>query len=109
MLINLLNLWPVLRPIATCAPLSPHWPLLGSVVFFAPLRFVLRSLGVGLRLVSVVRAFSLASCAAGDFFGLLAPVPRLRDHTSHTPRPARPPEASSAGPPEATFFWGELR
>jgi hypothetical protein len=54
MLINLLNLWPVLRPIATCAPLSPHWPLLGSVAFFAPLRFVLRSLGVGLRLVSVV-------------------------------------------------------
>ena len=54
MLINLLNLWPVLRPIATCAPLSPHWPLFGSVVSFAPLRFVLRSLGVGLRLVSVV-------------------------------------------------------
>jgi hypothetical protein len=61
MLMDLLNLWPALRPIATCAPLSPHWPLFwllafGSVVFFAPLRFVLRSLGVALRLVSVVSA-----------------------------------------------------
>ena len=37
-------------------PLSPHWPSFGSVVFFAPLRFVLRSLGVALRLVSVVEA-----------------------------------------------------
>jgi hypothetical protein len=30
---------------------------------------------------SGARAFSLASCAAGDFLGLLASVPRLRDHT----------------------------
>jgi hypothetical protein len=44
------------------------------------------------RGASGARAFSLASCAAGDFFGLLAPVPRLRDHTP-APQAARPKAA----------------
>jgi hypothetical protein len=36
MLINLLSLWPALRPIATCAPLLPPWPLFWVCGLFCP-------------------------------------------------------------------------
>jgi hypothetical protein len=64
----------------TCASFCPFHhigPSFGSVVFFAPLRFVLRSLGVALRLVSVVKIstfpiFSSAEYFSGDFFTFFA-------------------------------------
>jgi hypothetical protein len=56
------------------------------------------------RGASGARAFSLASCAAGDFFGLSASVPRLRDHT---PAPqGRRRQAPQGRRTEAYIFLG---
>jgi hypothetical protein len=55
------------------------------------------------RGASGARAFSLASCAAGDFFGLLAPVLRLRDHTPAPQGRRRQAPQDRRG---LTFFWG---
>jgi hypothetical protein len=63
----------------------------------------------GELITSGARAFGLASCAAGDFFGLLAPVPRLWDHT-----PAPQGRKAAGGKLRRTagglhFLGGELR
>ena len=55
------------------------------------------------RGASGARAFSLASCAAGDFFGLLASVLRLRDHT---PAPQGRRRQAPQDRRRLTFFWG---
>jgi hypothetical protein len=55
------------------------------------------------RGASGARAFSLASCAAGDFFGLLASVPRLRDHT---PAPQGRRRQAPQDRRRLTFFCG---
>jgi hypothetical protein len=51
---GLQTLLPSVEAIKSYSILHHIGPSLGSVVFFAPLRFVLRSLRVALRLVSVV-------------------------------------------------------
>ena len=86
------------RPGATCGAgeeyqekYGPHGlPVLGSGVHIH-------------RGASGARAFSLASCAAGDFFGLLASVPRLRDHT---PAPQGRRRQAPQDRRRLTFFWG---
>jgi hypothetical protein len=62
--------------------------------------------GVSHRGASGARAFSLASCAAGENFGLLASVPRLR---GHKPAPQGCRRQAPQDRRRLTFFGGELR
>jgi hypothetical protein len=55
------------------------------------------------RGASGVRAFGLASCAAGEILGLLAPVPRLR---GHKPAPQGRRRQAPQDRRRLTFFWG---